>query len=111
MGGVASLRHSHGMRFGVGDVYVVVMLRAKKDDIVLDEKELLAAEWMSWEKIESLVAAQGAPLEGKVSSNNVKIIRSALFGTLITGTILPNSRKPELPSMLYTAPSSSGSNL
>jgi nicotinamide mononucleotide (NMN) deamidase PncC/8-oxo-dGTP pyrophosphatase MutT (NUDIX family) len=90
--GVVSLRHSHGFRFGVGDLYVVVKLRAEKEDIVMDTNELSGAEWMSKEKIESLVAASGEPLDGKVSPNNWTMISSALTGPLVNVTELPNSR-------------------
>merc|ERR1712216_69580 len=101
--GVVSVMHKHGMRFGQGDIYVVVRLQAHTDTIVLDESELLAAVWMSREKIESLIGVQGQPLDGKVSPNNWTMIRTALEGTLIKCTELPNSRRPELPTQLYTS--------
>lgn len=101
--GVVSLRHSHGFRFGVGDLYVVVKLRAIKEDITMDTKELSGAEWMSKEKIESIVVAQASdPLDGKVSKNNWTMISTALSGPLIKVTELPNSRGGP-PTLLYTA--------
>jgi ADP-ribose pyrophosphatase YjhB (NUDIX family) len=42
--GVASLRHSHGVRFGQGDIYVLVRLRATSDTIVRCEREIAEAE-------------------------------------------------------------------
>lgn len=102
--GVVSLRHSHGFRFGQGDLYVLVKLRAEKEDIVMDEHELMGAQWMSRAAIESLVAGPDESLFGKVSANNWTMISNALDGSLIEATELPNSRGPR-PTLLYTAPS------
>jgi len=99
--GLVSLRHSHGFRFGQGDLYVVVKLRATNEDIALSE-ELLRAEWMSREKIKSLVAEVGEPLDQKVTPNNWAIISNALDGALIRGTEQPNSRGGR-NSLFYTA--------
>jgi len=103
--GVVSLRHTHGVRYGQGDIYVLAKLRADKEEIVLDENELLAAEWMSRERIQSLVVDQGQPLDGKVSANNWTMIRNALDGALIVCSQLPDSRNPTKPTQLYTASS------
>ena len=104
--GVVSLRHSHGFRFGQGDVYVVVKLRADEEAITVDKNELLDARWMSRDEIAALVTdpAGGVPLAGKVSKNNGKMIDAAFSGTLIGGAPLPTSRPGGKPSMLYTAP-------
>ena len=100
--GIVSQRHSHGRRFGQGDIYVMVKLRATKEQIVMDTHELLAAEWMSVEKIKSLVVDPSEPLDGKVSSNVWAMIDQALTGPLITSTELPNSRGGQA-TLLYTA--------
>jgi len=102
--GVVSLRHSHGFRFGQGDLYVVVKLRAQDETITVDTGELLDAQWMSREQIRELVTdpADGVPLAGRVSTNNWKMIDTALTGSLISGAVLPTSR-PGVTSMLYTA--------
>lgn len=106
--GVVSIRHSHGFRFGQGDIYVVVKMQATKEEITLDPHELLDAQWMSAEAIESLVADPSADsLDGKVSANNWKVISNALHGSLIEGTVIPNSRGGK-SSMLYTAPKPAG---
>lgn len=102
--GVVSLRHSHGFRFGQGDIYVLVKLRAENEDITMDPHELMGAQWMSREVLESLTVAQGEPLDGKVSANNWKMINNALTGSLVVGTEMPNSRGGR-PTMLYTAAS------
>lgn len=102
--GVVSLRHSHGFRFGQGDIYVLVKLRAENEEITMDTNELMGAQWMSRELLQSLTAAQGEPLDGKVSANNWKMISNALTGSLIAGTEMPNSRGGK-PTMLYTAQS------
>mmetsp|Transcript_80630 Transcript_80630/g.179092 ORF Transcript_80630/g.179092 Transcript_80630/m.179092 type:complete len:466 (-) Transcript_80630:72-1469(-) len=101
--GVVSLRHTHALRFNLGDIYVLVKMRAEKEEISMDDHELLDARWMGVEEIKSLVVERNAPLDGKVSENNWKMISNALFGSLILGTELPNSRGPKA-SMLYTAP-------
>ena len=98
------MRHSHGFRFGQGDIYVLVKLLASSDDIQIDHAELQDARWMSPDTIRSLVASGGASLDGKVSENNFRMIDNALNGSLILGQGLPNSRGPR-PTMLYTAPS------
>jgi len=102
--GVASLRHTHSLRFGQGDLYVVVKLRAEdgKDKIELDRTELQDAQWMPREKIKELAVKSGEPLNGKVSENNLKMIENALNGTLIEAAALPNSRGGK-PTLLYTA--------
>ena len=108
--GVVSMRHMHGVRFGQGDLYVVVKLRAEEDAITLDPHELLDARWMSRDQIRELVTdpAGGTSLDGKVSTNNWKMIDNALSGTLIMGTSLPNSRPGGQASMLYMAPPRAG---
>ena len=100
--GVVSLRHSHGYRFGQGDIYVVVKLRAESEDITVDTRELLDAKWMSREEISALVTdpAGGVLLDGKVSCNNWKMIDTALSGALISGAALPTSR-PGVTTMLH----------
>lgn len=102
--GLVSVRHSHGYRFGQGDIYVTVKMLADKDDINIDMHELADAQWMSKEQIQSLVENDPAqPLDGKVSANNWKTLSAALDGSLIVGTPLPNSFGGKA-SMLYTAP-------
>jgi nicotinamide mononucleotide (NMN) deamidase PncC/8-oxo-dGTP pyrophosphatase MutT (NUDIX family) len=100
--GVVSLRHSHGFRFGQGDIYVVVKLLATNDAITIDEHELQDARWMKPDEIRALVASSTSGLEGKVSENNWKMISNALYGCLILGTEIANSRGPR-STMLYTA--------
>ena len=101
--GVVSIRHTHKMRFEQGDLYVVVRHRAETEMINIDLHELQAAEWMSLDKIKSLVAAEGQVLNGKVSPNNWKMIDNATSGQLILGTTLVNSRGGR-GQLLYTAP-------
>ena len=105
--GVVSLRHTHGYRFGMGDLYVIVRLRATSETITIDPVELLAAQWMSRDEIKARAVlehmqAQGASLDGKVSHSNMIMIDNALDGAMITGAplVAPNGRRP---SMLYTA--------
>lgn len=105
LGGVVSMRHSHGFRFGQGDLYVLVKMLAKDSTITLDTHELLDATWMTPEQIKALVAAPDEPLDGRVSHNNWKMIDNALHGALIVGCPLANSRGPRA-SMLYTAAAS-----
>eukprot|EP00930_Biecheleria_cincta_P085272 TRINITY_DN74671_c0_g1_i1.p1 TRINITY_DN74671_c0_g1~~TRINITY_DN74671_c0_g1_i1.p1 ORF type:complete len:460 (+),score=64.09 TRINITY_DN74671_c0_g1_i1:66-1445(+) len=108
LSGVVSIRHSHGFRFSQGDIYVVVKMQATTEEITLDPHELLDAQWMSAEVIESLVADPSTDsLDGKVSANNWNVISNALHGSLIEGTVIPNSRGGK-PSMLYTAPKPTG---
>ena len=52
--GVVSMRHTHGVRFGQSDLYVVVKLRATTEDIQMDPKELMGAKWMSRAEIEAV---------------------------------------------------------
>lgn len=108
--GVVSLRHTHGLRFGQGDLYVLVKLIADSDALKIDYGELLDAKWMSPDQIQALVVPAGQSLDGKVSEANGKMIHNALHGSLILGTPLPSSRSPR-PAMLYTAPSPASSNL
>jgi len=105
--GVVSVRHTHGYRFGMGDLYVIVRLRATSETITIDPVELLAAQWMSREEIWARATpehmqSQGASLDGKVSHSNITMIKNALDGTMIVGAplVAPNGRRP---SMLYTA--------
>ena len=44
LAGVVSMRHMHGVRFGQGDLYVVVKLRAEEDAITVDAHD---AGWCS----------------------------------------------------------------
>ena len=100
------MRHMHGVRFGQGDLYVVVKLRTCADEerppITLDAHELMGARWMSRAQIAALVVPSGykEALDGLVSANNWAMIEQALDGPLITGTRLSGAR----PSMLYAAP-------
>ena len=103
--GVVSLRHSHGFRFGQGDIYVVVRLRAdpNHESIVVDPNELLDARWMAPATIESLVERDSQkPLDGKVSENNWKMIQNALHGNMIVACSLA-ARGAGKPALLYTA--------
>eukprot|EP00929_Paragymnodinium_shiwhaense_P032574 TRINITY_DN18029_c1_g1_i1.p1 TRINITY_DN18029_c1_g1~~TRINITY_DN18029_c1_g1_i1.p1 ORF type:complete len:500 (+),score=61.87 TRINITY_DN18029_c1_g1_i1:101-1501(+) len=103
--GVVSIRHSHGFRFGQGDLYVVVKLRAEKEDIVMDPHELMGAQWMSIEHLRSIVADPKTveSLDGKCSTNNITIVETALFGALMEITALPNSRGPRATLMYHGA--------
>ncbi len=70
----------------------------------MDRHELMGAEWMSADKLRSLVAPSDAPhLDGLVSQSNWTLIETALAGKLIVGQTLPNARNPARPTMLYTA--------
>lgn len=70
--GVASLRHSHGVRFGQGDIYVLVRLRATSDVIKLCEREIAEAEV----RITRTLLLLTAPLFWSLS---VHLCQSALF--------------------------------
>jgi len=102
--GVVSIRHTHGVRFGQGDLYVLCKMLADADQpLKVDAHELLDAQWMSRAKIQSLVTVDPkAMLDGLVSSNNWKMIKNALDNPIIEGEEMPNSRGGQ-PSMLYTA--------
>ena len=105
--GLASLRHSHGKRFGQGDLYVIVRLRAEADELTIDHHELRDARWMSPETIRSLVVSSSdEPLDGKISQANWRMIEQALDGELIVGAELLNSKGEA--TMLYTAPKREG---
>ena len=104
--GVVSLRHSHGRRYGQGDVYVVLRLRATSEEITLDSHELRDARWMSYDEIASRVEsteARGASLEDQVSTANWEMIQGAFRdGRLIEAVEVPNSKG--LTTLLYRAP-------
>lgn len=103
--GVVSLRHAHGRRFGQGDIYVLVRLRAKSDVITLDTNELAEAKWMSFAEVEAIRERpedKGKSLDGKVSVGNFEFIDTALSGRLIEGVSIPNSKGE--PTMMYRAP-------
>ena len=102
--GLVSLRHSHGRRFGQGDLYVVVRLNATSEEIVLDRGELADARWMSKAQIDELRetdADAGLPLGGKISKGNHEMISNALAGALIEGVEIPDSKG--VTTMLYRA--------
>ena len=67
--GVVSLRHSHGRRFGQGDIYALVRLKAESEAITLDKGELSDAQWMTKAQIDEIVETDddaGKPLAGPV---------------------------------------------
>ena len=43
-------RHQHGMAWGRSDIYFICRLQALTENIVIDPKEISAAEWMSIER-------------------------------------------------------------
>jgi len=103
--GVVSLRHSHGRRFGQGDLYVVVRMRATSEVLEIDRHELQDARWMSRAEIDArkeTEADAGASLDGKVSTANWEMIDNALGGQLIEGVEILNSRG--VGTMLYRSP-------
>eukprot|EP00930_Biecheleria_cincta_P096836 TRINITY_DN88619_c0_g1_i1.p1 TRINITY_DN88619_c0_g1~~TRINITY_DN88619_c0_g1_i1.p1 ORF type:complete len:470 (-),score=86.31 TRINITY_DN88619_c0_g1_i1:38-1447(-) len=100
--GVVSLRHGHGMRFGQGDIYCVVRLRALSEEIKLCPEEIAAARWMSLEEIEKLVPKEKkASMAGCVSPTTFKVIQEAVNGSLIQGTVMPSTAGKSV--MVYTA--------
>mmetsp|Transcript_40657 Transcript_40657/g.83085 ORF Transcript_40657/g.83085 Transcript_40657/m.83085 type:complete len:463 (-) Transcript_40657:132-1520(-) len=102
--GVVSLRHSHNFRFGQDDMFVSVKVKATTESICIDPNELRDARWMSEAEIKELLAdSTASSLDGKVPSNQWKVIEKALHGSMIEGTALPNSRGGKM-SMLYTGP-------
>ncbi|CAL1148704.1 unnamed protein product [Cladocopium goreaui] len=102
--GVVSLRHSHNFRFGQDDIFVSVKVKATTESICIDPNELRDARWMSEAEIKELLAdSTASSLDGKVPSNQWKVIEKALHGSMIEGTALPNSRGGKM-SMLYTGP-------
>ena len=69
--GVVSMRHSHGYRFGQGDLYVVVKLLATTEEINMDPHELMGCKWMARSEIEAKLAKEGDKvLNDLVSLNN-----------------------------------------
>jgi NADH pyrophosphatase NudC (nudix superfamily) len=83
---------------------VIVKLQVVDDSqqIVVDKNELHDAQWMSVDHIRALLEEDPtAMLEGKVSTNNWKLIDNALNGSLVVGTPMKSSRGTV--SMLYTA--------
>jgi len=103
--GIVSLRHSHGRRFGQGDIYVVVRLRAQSAAIHLDQGELADARWMSKAEIDQIRETdedKGKSLAGKVSAGNHEMIQNALSGALIEGVEILDSKG--VGTMLYRAP-------
>jgi 8-oxo-dGTP pyrophosphatase MutT (NUDIX family) len=99
--GVVSLRHTHGVRFGQGDLYVLVRLRATSEKLVLDDHEIAVAEWMHPDRIKSLVEWDHTKMyKDKVSKTNWEMISNAVYGRLVSGTEMPSTRGA---SMLYVA--------
>lgn len=102
--GVVSLRHSHGRRFGQGDVYVVTRLRATSDALEIDRAELQDARWMSRKEIHARRETpddRGKSLDGKVSMANWEMIDNALSGRLVDAVAVPDSKG--VGTMLYKA--------
>jgi 8-oxo-dGTP pyrophosphatase MutT (NUDIX family) len=100
--GVVSMRHQHGMRFGQGDMYCVLRLRALSDTIKVDPEEIADAKWMTFEEIQSRVPTERKPtMSGCVSSTTYKVIEKALKDVCIHGSAVPNTRGQT--TMLYTA--------
>jgi 8-oxo-dGTP pyrophosphatase MutT (NUDIX family) len=109
LAGVVSMRHMHGVRFGQGDLYVVVRLSAKAEEITLDPNELMGACWMGRDEIRSKLAPEGAKShDGLVSATNLRVIENALDGTLIAGETVHSSVPGRQPSMLYMSASPGG---
>ena len=103
--GVVSMRHAHGRRFGVGDLYVLVRLKAASEAITLDEHELADARWFSEDEMEAMREQPedaGKPLDGKISSGNFDMIHNALHGKLIEGVSILSSKG--VATMMYRAP-------
>ena len=104
--GVVSMRHAHGRRFGQGDLYVVVKLKASgAEEISIDEGELADAKWMGRDEIEAMREQpedKGQSLSGKVSGANYEMISSALDGQLIEGVEITSSNGKQ--TLLYRAP-------
>lgn len=105
--GVVSMRHSHNRRFGQGDLYFVVKMRALSEDIQLDGKEIADAKWMSMGDIAARVhtgkpasTGEGA-LSGCVTDTTFKIIEQALGGPLIAGAAVTSILGSK--TMLYAA--------
>merc|ERR1712048_488937 len=100
--GLVSMRHQHGVRFGQGDIYCVVRLRALTDEIKIDPGEIADARWMSLDEISKLVPTEDKrSMAGCVSANCFKVIKEALHGALIHGKAMPSSTGKG--TMLYTA--------
>jgi len=109
LAGVVSMRHMHGVRFGQGDLYVVVRLHATTDAITIDPNELMGAKWMGRDEIRRLLAPEGAEShDGLVSATNLRMIENALDGVLIVGEPVYSSVPGRRPSMLYTAAAAVG---
>merc|ERR1712079_311733 len=90
--GVVSFRHSHGVRFGQGDIYFAIRLRSLSDDIKIDPEEIGDARWMSLDNIAKLVPTEKkANMGGCVSSTTYQIIKHALTGAVINGAGMPNT--------------------
>jgi len=106
---VVTLRHTHGYRFGQGDIYVTVKLIAQSEKLLIDPVEIAAAEWMSVEKIKSITENDPqAPLNGKISTNVYRQIELALEGPLIAADALSRTSGRK-GSTLYFASSPPGS--
>eukprot|EP00746_Dinoflagellata_sp_MGD_P016911 gnl/MRDRNA2_/MRDRNA2_138510_c0_seq1.p1 gnl/MRDRNA2_/MRDRNA2_138510_c0~~gnl/MRDRNA2_/MRDRNA2_138510_c0_seq1.p1 ORF type:complete len:515 (-),score=93.73 gnl/MRDRNA2_/MRDRNA2_138510_c0_seq1:84-1628(-) len=100
--GLVSIRHTHKVRFGQGDLYCVVKLKATSEQINLDPEELADAKWMSIEEIRSRVPKdQRKSMDGCVSGPTCRVIEQGLQDVLIQGAPMPSSRGP--PTMIYAA--------
>lgn len=100
--GVVSIRHAHNVRFGQGDLYCVVRLRALSEEITIDPEEIVDARWMSFEEIQSRVPTEKKETMAEcVTSTTCAIIKEALRGSLIQGTPMPSAVGGM--TMMYTA--------
>lgn len=104
---ISSLRHSHGYRFGQGDIYVVVVMATAEgasEEIQMDPSELMGARWMAPDEIESRVVPPSTEsFDGKVSESNWTVIKRAMRGPTILGNPVHTSRPMAKQPMLYMA--------
>ena len=102
--GILCLRHAHDYPFRQSDIYVIVKLRAVKgkEDICIDDSEILDAKWFSKEQIEAMKVSHGQPMKDKISPNNFTMAMNAFSANLITAEELPNPSGQGKPTLLYT---------
>jgi len=69
---VVGFRHQHATVFGRSDLYFVVLMRALSTDILMDEGELQACEWMAVDAYIELLSQPGSSSMNLLAANLAK---------------------------------------
>jgi ADP-ribose pyrophosphatase YjhB (NUDIX family) len=92
--GLLCFRHAHNFQFGKSDLFFVCLLKPLNYNIVKQDSEIAACEWLELDTYMSQALTASSPLYSKLNSFIEKIVKDSSSKNFLERHTLPLGNRP-----------------